>query len=944
MVTKNKVKWTMLWIYLINFVLVLVLAGNASAATKTWDAGGGANKLWSDGNNWNPNGVPTSADAAFIDNPPDANCLIDATVDACCASLDDSNSNKTCYLTMTGGTLTSTGNISVGHTGSPTLGDACGVFTMTGGTLKITGSNGRLWVGYGTGSGDPLAAEDSFGIFSMTTGCDVNIGGKIELGKNDTGVGQIYVDGGTLFVGYAEGGEDFEIGKYGTGTLYMTAGEVNVADAIKLAESGGTATIDINGGHIYCSDFRMPLGTPTVYLYGGDINCSDEFSMVSENALMDITEGTLIVQNGDYLNGPLGSLYEDVSLGKIVGYGGDGYVIITPESGGIGYSTVTAKPSDPNLAWKARPRNYATVDWTSAGPALSWSPGRYAADVNGHDVYFGTDRNDVNDANNTPGVWPEFKGRQGPNSLAFPVAPPPVLGQTYYWRIDEVNDACAPWLWKGIVWQFTMAGYEEVESFNEYADDDALKAVWTLTGESSEIHRETTIRRSGNSMKYVYYSDDTTEADANTTDANKLPVDINNWTTVDIKALTLYFYGDATNIAEKMYVALKDTADKTAVVYYDDPNDINEPEWHEWNIKLSDFNTPNDVNLHSIAKVYIGFGTRGSSTANGGTVYFDDIRLYPRRCVASRLPAGFGDINGDCDVNFIDVNMMKTDWLDKDYSGVGRDGNLMNFPDNNSQWVAGNSGNGLKLDGVDDWVDLDDSGFSNFHNKTIAFWIKVKEYSTPYRYMFYFTDTKEGVPNPDPYRIYFMTYTPGTYAVRVRFVDTYSADFTAGQDVWSYLAFVLKDAANNKCDGTFYCYNSATAVFSTSTTITGPRHSGVASGVNLGSENDGHGNDVNAVFDDFRVYDYALSAAEIWYLAHNGTGGGTPPNNTKMLLHYDFNEVGGLTAHNSSTYEFYHPLLSDAELYKGEAEGSRVVNSKDFAILANSWLEEQLWP
>jgi len=34
-----------------------------------------------------------------------------------------------------------------------------------------------------------------------------------------------------------------------------------------------------------------------------------------------------------------------------------------------------------------------------------------------------------------------------------------------------------------------------------------------------------------------------------------------------------------------------------------------------------------------------------------------------------------------------------------------------------------------------------------------------------------------------------------------------------------------------------------------------------------------------------------------------------------MLLHYGFDETTGTIADNSSTYEFYHPLLSDAELY-----------------------------
>jgi parallel beta-helix repeat protein len=77
---------------------------------------------------------------------------------------------------------------------------------------------------------------------------------------------------------------------------------------------------------------------------------------------------------------------------------------------------------------------------------LSWSPGDYAAL---HDVYFGSNFNDVNDA--TPfsplGV---YKGRQDPNSYN-PGGLEPC--KTYYWRIDEVN---GPNIWKGDVWSFTI--------------------------------------------------------------------------------------------------------------------------------------------------------------------------------------------------------------------------------------------------------------------------------------------------------------------------------------------------------------------------------------------------------------------------------------------------------------------------------------------------------
>ena len=76
---------------------------------------------------------------------------------------------------------------------------------------------------------------------------------------------------------------------------------------------------------------------------------------------------------------------------------------------------------------------------------LGWLPGEY---VLSHDVYFGTNYNDVNDA--VIGS-PEYQGRYDitswdPCGLE--------LDTTYYWRIDEVNDANT---WKGNVWSFVTS-------------------------------------------------------------------------------------------------------------------------------------------------------------------------------------------------------------------------------------------------------------------------------------------------------------------------------------------------------------------------------------------------------------------------------------------------------------------------------------------------------
>jgi len=80
---------------------------------------------------------------------------------------------------------------------------------------------------------------------------------------------------------------------------------------------------------------------------------------------------------------------------------------------------------------------------------LNWRPGDFAVL---HDVYLGTDSDDVNDGDTTTPVI--FRGNQEPNEYN----PGGLLMDTvYYWRIDEVNDSNVESPWKGKVWVFTRA-------------------------------------------------------------------------------------------------------------------------------------------------------------------------------------------------------------------------------------------------------------------------------------------------------------------------------------------------------------------------------------------------------------------------------------------------------------------------------------------------------
>ncbi|MHC4329509.1 MAG: hypothetical protein ACYSWW_15455, partial [Planctomycetota bacterium] len=94
-----------------------------------------------------------------------------------------------------------------------------------------------------------------------------------------------------------------------------------------------------------------------------------------------------------------------------------------------------------------------------------------------------------------------------------------------------------------------------------------------------------------------------------------------DWTEEGVTKLSLWFRGASGNSAERMFVALGN-----AVVYHDDASATETTRWTKWVIDLTAFA---GVDLTNVNAITIGFGTRGSPAADGGTgtMYFDDIWL-----------------------------------------------------------------------------------------------------------------------------------------------------------------------------------------------------------------------------------------------------------------------------------------------------------------------------
>jgi hypothetical protein len=113
---------------------------------------------------------------------------------------------------------------------------------------------------------------------------------------------------------------------------------------------------------------------------------------------------------------------------------------------------ITHIPPTPSRARNPVPEDEATD--VPRDTALSWSGGKFAAT---HDVYLGTAFADANTAGraDAQGVLVS----QGQAETVYQPAAPLDFGQTYYWRIDEVNAPPASTIFQGKVWSFTVEPY-----------------------------------------------------------------------------------------------------------------------------------------------------------------------------------------------------------------------------------------------------------------------------------------------------------------------------------------------------------------------------------------------------------------------------------------------------------------------------------------------------
>ncbi|UCC97970.1 MAG: discoidin domain-containing protein [Phycisphaerales bacterium] len=241
---------------------------------------------------------------------------------------------------------------------------------------------------------------------------------------------------------------------------------------------------------------------------------------------------------------------------------------------------------------------------------LAWRAGREAAT---HRVYLSTDEQAVMD-----GTAPAVSVTDASYSSVLD------LGSTYFWRIDEVNDAETPTTWQGDVWSFSTPEYLVVDGFEDYNDypPDEIYSTWldgyenpangSQVGNLTPPLVETTTVRGGVQSMPLFYSN---TGGAAYSEAERTFISPQDWTKHGIQTLVLYFHGTPGNTGQ-LYVKVNGVK----VPYDGDAAAIAKIRWQQWNIDLASLG----VNLASVTTLALGIDGNGAA----GTLYVDDIVLY----------------------------------------------------------------------------------------------------------------------------------------------------------------------------------------------------------------------------------------------------------------------------------------------------------------------------
>ena len=267
-----------------------------------------------------------------------------------------------------------------------------------------------------------------------------------------------------------------------------------------------TNAVSLNSWHNIAATFDQ--GQAAIYIDGQ----LDNSTTMSVSSIMNDYHPLIIGGHWNYCGGStnfesrLNGVIDDVHIYNRALSAGEIYQLCQE---GMSYKAFAPNPAD-------------GVGYVNPNTVLSWLPGK---DANSHDVYLGTDYNDVNDANTGS---PEYQGR-------YDVTPWDPCGleleTTYYWRIDEINE---PNTCKGDVWSFTTKNVSK--AFSPDPDDGAeglgLNTVFSWSAGADAAFHD------------VYFGTDYNDVNDATTGSSEYQgrYDVTSWDPCGLELDTTYYW------------------------------------------------------------------------------------------------------------------------------------------------------------------------------------------------------------------------------------------------------------------------------------------------------------------------------------------------------------------------------------------------------------------
>jgi hypothetical protein len=366
--------------------------------------------------------------------------------------------------------------------------------------------------------------------------------------------------------------------------------------------------------------------------------------------------------------------------------------------------------------------------------------------------------------------------------------------------------------------------------------------------ENTASYTEETIVHGGNQSMPVFYDNSILKY----SEVEKTLIYPRDWTENGVSTLSIWFRGVSDNAAETLYVVLNGSA----AVSHDNPNAAQIDTWTEWVIPLSAPGGFADqgVNLANVNTIALGLGDRNNPQAGGsGTMYFDDIRLYPP--APPEVPEGLVAL-----WNFDEGSGTTA----ADSSGNGHDGTI-----SGATWTSpGAEGTGFCLDFDGQGTNRVSVGTFDVTGNaiSIACWYKADNLDTPGNDPRLISKAIGG-SSEEHWFMVSSSRVSGTKVLRFRLktdgtTGELKADTATGNielDVWTHAAAVWDGA-------TMRLYKNGVEVGSTAkggTLSTDP-----AAKVSIGNQPAETGDRPwDGLIDDVRIYDLALSMDEIAELA-----------------------------------------------------------------------------